>query len=228
MISLRPAEQRGLTQNQWLESYHSFSFGSYVSQQHQGFSSLRVINQDIIQPGQGFGMHAHREMEILTYVLQGTLTHRDSLGNHGFIQAGELQRMTAGTGIVHSEFNDSPQQPVELLQIWILPGQAHLPPSYEQMTLPHQLSSLQLIASNSDDTTCLHIHQDVKLFRGRLDTQQTSVYRTQRNLWLQLISGQLQLNNLQLKPGDGAAVEGESELKLFALNQCEFLLFDLA
>lgn len=230
MITVRPSHERGLTQIDWLSSKHSFSFGDYYDPKHMHFRTLRVINQDIIQPGKGFGLHPHHDMEILTYIIRGTLEHRDSLGNHGVIQAGEVQRMTTGTGIMHSEFNSSTTEPVELLQIWILPAQKQLTPNYQQKAFARLSNQLQLLASPTGELNSLPIHQDIKVYRGLLDNNQRLAYifPAKRYAWLQLVKGQLQVDNEQLKVGDGAAIQLQSEISLMALEDSEFLLFELS
>jgi redox-sensitive bicupin YhaK (pirin superfamily) len=230
MITLRPADERGITQTDWLDSRHSFSFADYYNPNHMHFRTLRVINQDIVQPGKGFGLHPHQDMEILTYILRGALEHRDSLGNQGIIKAGEMQRMTAGTGILHSEMNTSANEEVELLQIWILPAQKQLAPSYQQQAFTDRQEQLQLVVSPTGEQQSLVIHQDVRVYRGLLAAKQTAQYNIadERFLWLQLITGKLMAENHQLKPGDGLAFQQLAKINLTALQDAEFLLFDLA
>lgn len=230
MITLRIAEERGHTKTAWLDSRHSFSFADYHDPNHVHYRSLRVINQDIIQPGKGFAMHPHHDMEILTYILRGSLEHRDSLGNHGLITAGEMQRMTAGTGILHSEVNASNTDPVELLQIWLFPAQKQLFPSYQQQSFIHSTDKLQKMVSATGDQQTLTIHQDVNVYRGWLLTGQTLNHDIvkERYLWLQQISGQLEVEGHLIKPGDGMALQERTKLSIVALEEAEFLLFDLA
>lgn len=228
MMTLRNAADRGHANFGWLDSRHSFSFGSYQDPAHMGFSDLRVINQDIVQPGAGFGTHGHRDMEIITYVLSGALAHKDSLGNVETITAGEVQRMTAGTGVEHSEFNASDQMLVEFLQIWILPEQRGLAPGYQQ-----QLLSLKpgwmTVASRHGSDGALTVHQDMKLFRGIFAAGETAaVPLTQdRRGWLQVVRGDLLVGGIAIKAGDGLQIEHEGTLSLQAKTNCELMLFDL-
>ncbi len=230
MISLRLAEARGHTKTAWLDSRHSFSFADYRDPNYIHYRSLRVINQDIIQPGKGFAMHPHHDMEILTYILRGNLEHRDSLGNHGIIATGEMQRMTAGTGILHSEFNASNTDPVELLQIWIFPAQKQLVPGYQQQSFIHSTDKLQKMVSATGEQQTLTIHQDVNVYRGWLLAGQTLNHdiAKDRYLWLQQIGGQLEVEGHVIKPGDGVALQKRTKLSIMALEEAEFLLFDLA
>ncbi|MGA1409247.1 MAG: pirin family protein [Prochlorotrichaceae cyanobacterium] len=235
MIQVRAASDRGVAQFDWLDSRHSFSFGHYYDPAHMSFGVLRVINEDKIQPGKGFGMHSHQDMEILTYVLQGALEHQDSLGNRSVIRAGDVQRMTAGTGIRHSEFNASSQEPVHLLQIWIVPDTVGLQPSYEEIHLqeafaPQGSSPLRLIGSRQGQEGAVTLHQDVKLYLARLKDQEEVSYRIQsgRSLWLQVAQGSLQVNDRQLTAGDGAGITAIEEISLTGSSeQAEVLLFDL-
>ncbi len=232
MISIRPTDQRGQTKTNWLDSRHSFSFGDYHDPQHHNFRALRVINEDWIAPGGGFGLHPHRDMEIVTIVLEGALEHKDSLGNGGIIQRGEIQRMTAGTGIMHSEFNASADETAHLLQVWMLPERKGLPPSYEQRTLDwtYVRNGLKLIASRDGREGAITVHQDVELFVGSLAAGGAATVRlgAARHAWLQMTRGALTLNGMPLRAGDGAAVSEEAKLSLAANEASEFLLFDLA
>lgn len=229
MIRLRPAEERGETKIGWLDSRHSFSFNDYYDPAHMNFRSLRVINEDWVAPGQGFGTHPHRDMEILTYVLEGALEHRDSMGTGAVIRPGELQKMSAGTGITHSEFNPSPKSPVHLLQIWIQPDRKGLKPAYEQHTFSNgELDGgFQLIAGPQG---AISIHQDADLYAARLEAGQQTAHSLKpgRHAWVQLARGQVRLNGTEMKAGDGAAVSGEEKLAFEALAPSEILLFDLA
>lgn len=237
MIQIRAASDRGIAQFDWLDSRHSFSFGDYYDPSQMGFGVLRVINEDRLQPGKGFGMHSHRDMEIITYVLEGTLEHEDSLGNRSVIRAGDVQRMTAGTGIRHSEFNASTQNLVHLLQIWIVPDTLGLPPSYEEIHLndvfpPEALSQspLRLIGSPTGGNGSVVIHQAVKLYVARLQTDQTVSYsiEKERSLWLQVAQGKLQVNDRLLTAGDGAGITDLQEVRLTGLSDgAEVLMFDL-
>ncbi|WP_448514303.1 pirin family protein [Parathermosynechococcus lividus] len=231
MLNVRPAATRGTTQFDWLESYHSFSFGHYYDPDHMGFSVLRVINDDCIAPGQGFGMHPHRDMEIITYMLAGALEHKDSLGNGSVIRRGDVQRMSAGTGILHSEFNPSTTEPSHLLQIWILPNTVGLPPSYEErhFEASGKLGQWQLIASGQGGDRALKIHQDVNLFATVLEPNQSVPYHFggDRRGWLQVASGSVQVHGLTLNTGDGLAIDQEPQLLAEGISSAELLLFDV-
>jgi redox-sensitive bicupin YhaK (pirin superfamily) len=231
MISLRQREERGRTRIDWLDSYHTFSFGDYYDPHYMGYSDLRVINDDRVEPSQGFGTHGHRDMEIITYVLEGTLAHKDSLGNGSLIQAGEVQRMSAGTGIRHSEFNPSDTEPVHFLQIWILPQAEGLQPGYEQKKFDREQSKgrWQLNVSPDGRDGSLSIQQDTFLWSAILETEQTLDYTpaSVRSAWLQLASGVVQVNDRLLEAGDGLAVTGEPIRIEGITQQSEVLLFDL-
>jgi redox-sensitive bicupin YhaK (pirin superfamily) len=209
MIQLRPSEQRGRSQLSWLDSLHTFSFNEYYDPENMGFRPLRVINEDWVAPGKGFGTHPHRDMEILTYVLEGELEHRDSMGSTSVIRPGELQRMTAGTGVTHSEFNHSPEAPVHLLQIWILPERKGLKPSYEQRPLGDLSGGFHLIAGNDG---AIKIHQDAQLYAARLapGEQATHKLAPKRHAWVQVARGRVKVNGQEMKAGDGAAISGEN------------------
>lgn len=232
-MQVRPRNERGQTRAGWLESYHTFSFGDYFEQRHMGFGDLRVINDDIIQPGGGFETHGHRDMEIITYVISGTLAHKDNLGNGSLIRPGDVQRMTAGTGILHSEFNPSDTDPVHLLQIWIVPNQKGLTPGYEQKAF----STLErhgqwcLLASSDGRKGSVTVHQDMALYGTILPVGAQLGFElpAQRKAWVQVASGVVQLNGQILEAGDGAALDlGEPELLLEGLSrESEVLLFDL-
>jgi quercetin 2,3-dioxygenase len=231
MISVRNSAQRGTTKIDWLDSRHSFSFGDYYDPRHIGFGPLRVINEDFVQPGEGFGMHPHRDMEIITYIVSGALEHRDSLGTGSVIRPGDVQRMTAGTGIRHSEFNPSANEPVHLLQIWIQPAQKNLEPSYEERTFSddERRGKLRLIAASGGGDGAVSIHQDVNLYASLLDSGQSVTHdlANGRTAWLQLIKGEITLNGANLTPGDGAAIADERSLKIVTTEPSELLLFDL-
>lgn len=216
----------------WLNTYHTFSFADYHDAEHMHFRALRVINEDVVAPGQGFGTHPHRDMEIITYVLDGALEHRDSLGNGSIIRPGDGQRMSAGSGILHSEFNPSPMDPVHLLQIWILPEQKGLEPSYEQKAFAPEdkQGKWKVIAERMPAEGAVKIHQDVKLSVASLEAgeQITYLLAKGRHAWLQIARGSVTLNGTALKQGDGAAVSQESELTIAAGQAAEVLLFDLA
>jgi len=232
MISVRHSKDRGHFDFGWLDTRHSFSFGDYHDPEHMQFRALRVINEDWIRPGQGFGTHPHRDMEILTWVLDGALEHKDSLGSGGVIHPGELQRMSAGTGILHSEFNASASEPVHLLQIWLLPEAKGLAPRYSQTEFPAEgrRNRFQLLASRSGREGSLDIHQDAELRVVDLDADVTLTHTvaTGRSAWIQVTRGQLTLNGLALEVGDGAAMTGETALTLVASEPAQLLLFDLA
>jgi len=231
MINLRLANERGHTQLDWLDSWHSFSFDQYHDPRHMGFRTLRVINEDRVVPGEGFGMHQHRDMEILTWVLEGALEHNDSMGNGAPIRPGELQKMSAGRGIAHSEYNHSPKEPVHLLQIWILPNQKGVVPSYEQRSFVEEVNGkLRLVASPDGRDGSIVLLQDAELHIGRLKTGQKVSYELKpgRNVWLQAARGTVALNGVEMKAGDGAAVSEETKLEIIAREDSEILLFDLA
>jgi quercetin 2,3-dioxygenase len=222
MIVTRKSQERGHAEHGWLDSYHSFSFADYHDAQWMGFRSLRVINEDRVAPGQGFGSHPHRDMEIITYVLSGQVKHKDSMGNEGVIKPGEVQKMSAGSGVVHSEFNASSKEEVNFLQIWIMPDAKNLKPSYEQNLLP-------VDQQNSLFAFPVTIRQDAKVFRGRLSRGHDLSYKLgkERGAWIQMISGSLSINGNPLEAGDAAMIEKEADLKFSGQNKCEFLFFDL-
>lgn len=229
MIEIRKAKERGLTQTDWLHSQHSFSFGHYYDPKHRGFRHLRVINEDIVKPGQGFAPHAHQNMEIISYVLQGTLAHQDSIGNGSLIKPGEIQAMSAGAGIQHSEFNHSQETPVHFLQIWIEPREQDVAPRYQQFTLPQGLNEWLLIASGKAQENILHIQQDVDIYQANLEKGHSLDYALdkKRYAWLQLIQGEIRLNEQLMQTGDGAAITPE-KIAIHSLSeQAVFLLFDL-
>jgi redox-sensitive bicupin YhaK (pirin superfamily) len=230
MITLRFAQDRGHARHGWLESYHTFSFADYSDPRHMGFKTLRVINEDRVEPGQGFGTHPHRDMEIISYVLEGTLAHKDSLGTGSVIHPGEVQRMTAGTGVTHSEFNPSSSQRVHFLQIWILPERTGLPPSYEQRAFPaeEKRGTLRLVASRDGREGSVTIHQAVDLYTSVLAPGEavTHCLIPSHSAWIQVARGTITLNNMSLSVGDGAAVSEETLLTVTAQEQTEVLLFD--
>jgi len=231
MINVRKSAERGSTKIGWLDSRHSFSFGDYYEPAQMHWGPLRVINEDFVAPGAGFPTHPHREMEIVTWVLEGELAHKDSTGNAELIRPGELQRMSAGTGITHSEFNASATKPVHLLQIWLLPGVAGLAPGYEQKSFAGALEGgLRLVASQDAREGSVTIHQDADLYAGRLAAGQTQTLpaRPGRVQWVQVARGAATLNGVALAQGDGAAVRGEEQLELAANDSAELLVFDMA
>jgi len=231
MLTIRPASDRGFADFGWLKSRHSFSFGSYYDQNHVHFGPLRVINEDRVTAGAGFDTHGHRNMEILTYVLAGALEHRDSTGTGSVIRPGNIQRMTAGRGIQHSEFNHSKSAPVHFLQICIEPDTQGLQPGYEQKNFATALSpaELLLIASPEGGEHAVKIHQDARLYTGRLAAHAETGFSLQkdRGVWVQVATGELKLNGELLQAGDGASLKGEQFLLLTAASTTEFLLFDL-
>lgn len=229
MINIRHSEDRGHNQLPWLDSHFTFSFDRYYDPDHVQFRSLRVINEDVIAPAQGFPMHPHRDMEILTWILEGSLEHRDNAGGSGVIRPGELQHMTAGRGVMHSEFNPSPKNPAHLLQIWLLPERKGLVPSYEQLAFADSdlRGKFNLVAGPKAPVT---IHQDANLYIARLDKGDSAKHALapDRHAWVQIARGAVELNGRELKAGDGAAISNESELTVKAQETSEVLVFDLA
>ena len=232
MIKVRAAEKRGHFDFGWLNTYHSFSFGDYYDPSHMGFRSLRVINEDVVQRGRGFPRHGHRDMEIFTYILQGALQHRDSMGNGSIIRPGDVQRMSAGTGVTHSESNASPDAPVHLLQIWILPSEEGIQPDYEEKRFSEEEkhNKLRLIISPDAADGSVKIHQDTRVYAGMLDPNGEVFHslETGRHAWLQVARGSITLNEIDLKQGDGAAVSDEPAITIVGKEPAEILLFDLA
>jgi quercetin 2,3-dioxygenase len=232
MITIRPAQARGAANLGWLDSRHTFSFGEYYDPNHMGFATLRVINEDKVIPGKGFPTHGHRDMEIITYVLEGALEHKDSIGTGSIIRPGDVQRMSAGTGIRHSEFNASSTELVHLLQIWMLPDQMGIEPSYEQKTFTdaEKRGTLRLVGSRDGRDRSITIHQNVDLYAAVLENGETVNHPLAegRVAWLQVARGEVQLNDLTLAAGDGAAIAQESGLRLQAIAPAEILLFDMA
>jgi redox-sensitive bicupin YhaK (pirin superfamily) len=239
MLKVRPAHERGSVNLGWLDSRHTFSFGTYYDPNHTNFGPLRVINEDKVQPGQGFSTHGHKDMEIVTYVLSGELEHKDSLGNGSRIRPGDVQRMSAGTGILHSEFNPSTAQPVHFLQIWLLPGQQGLAPSYEQTAFAdaEKCDRLRLVGSSDGREGSVTIHQDVALYAALL-RQGVSIahpLQPQKGLWIQVAQGTISVNGQDLSAGDGAAITQEKglepqgiEIQGTSEDPAEILLFDMA
>jgi redox-sensitive bicupin YhaK (pirin superfamily) len=232
MIKVRRAEERGKTRTGWLDSRHTFSFGDYHDPQSMGFSHLRVINEDRVTPGAGFGTHSHQDMEIITYVLEGALAHKDSTGTSSVIHVGDVQRMSAGTGISHSEYNASQTEPVHFLQIWIIPKQSGLKPGYEQRSfdLDKSSGSWVLVASPDARNGSVKVHQDAELSIAVLSQHKPLSYSLKpgRRAWLQVARGSATLNGEALRAGDGAAVSEENTLEVKALDDAEILVFDLA
>jgi redox-sensitive bicupin YhaK (pirin superfamily) len=231
MINVRRAAERGHFNFGWLDTQHTFSFGEYYDPRNMGFRALRVINEDHVRAGHGFPTHPHRDMEIITYVLEGALEHKDSMGNGTVILPGEVQRMSAGTGVRHSEKNSSTEQDVHLLQIWIIPEEQGLTPSYEQKMFEadEKCGRLRLIASNDGRDGSVTVHQDASLYAALLEPNQevTHELAAGRHAWAQVARGALEINGQLLQQGDGAAVSGESQLKITGREASEVLLFDL-
>lgn len=232
MIQVRKANERGHADHGWLNTFHTFSFASYQDRNHMRFRALRVMNEDIVAPGQGFGTHPHNDMEIVTYVLEGALEHKDSMGNGEVLRPGELQRMSAGTGITHSEFNPSATEPVHLYQIWLFPEQYGIEPSYEQKQFPEpgRHNQLQLVASRNAEDGSLLIHQDARIYLSQIDARKSITYELHdgRYAWLQVLRGSVLLNGVSLDTSDGAAVSEETRLTIQANSNAEIMLFDLA
>ena len=229
MVNVRLAEDRGHNQLDWLDSHFTFSFDRYYDPDHVQFRSLRVLNEDVVAPGKGFPMHPHRDMEILTWILEGAIEHRDNTGGSGVIRPGELQHMSAGSGVVHSEFNPSPKDPAHLLQIWIVPERKGLKPLYEQLTFSDAelRGRFNLVAGPEAPVT---IQQDANLYIARLDKDAKTELPLApgRHAWVQVASGAVELNGVELKAGDGAAISDESELRVHVHKPSEVLAFDLA
>lgn len=232
MLQVRPASTRGHANHGWLDSRHTFSFGDYFDPEHIGFGALRVINEDRVRAGAGFATHGHKDMEIVSYVLEGTLAHKDSLGNGSVIRPGDVQRMTAGTGVQHSEFNHSATEPVHFLQIWIEPAQKHLPPSYQQKHFDDAALSgrLCLIASADERDGSVLLHQDAAIYATRLRTGEVVSHTlpSWRRAYIHIARGAIQLNGKTLTAGDGVSISQESEIALSTTTSGEALLFDLA
>jgi redox-sensitive bicupin YhaK (pirin superfamily) len=232
MISVRPAGERGKTRTGWLDSCHTFSFGDYYDPQHMGFRDLRVINEDRVVPGKGFPTHSHRDMEIITYVLEGALAHKDSTGTSSVIQVGDVQRMSAGTGISHSEYNPSQTEPVHFLQIWIIPDETGLVPGYEQRAFPldKNRGRWTLIASKEGRDGSVTVHQDIDLWTARFSPGEQANFRLKpsRHAWAQLARGAVTFNGMPLNAGDGAAASQEEILEVKTVEAAELLMFDLA
>ena len=232
MISARRSQERGHFNHGWLDTYHTFSFADYYDPAQKGFRALRVINEDRVSPGMGFGMHGHRDMEIVTYVLSGALEHKDSLGHGEVLRPGELQRMTAGRGIRHSEFNPSASESVHLYQIWLLPRQTGLEPSYEQKAFPatERHNRLRLVASPAGEDGSLTIQQDARLYLATFDAGSFLAHELpdNRHAWLQVLRGTVELNGTALAASDGAAISDEAKLSIKGTTPAEVLLFDLA
>ncbi len=233
MIHLRKSDDRGRFNHGWLVAAHSFSFGDYHDPRFMGFRSLRVINEDIVSPGEGFPTHGHQNMEIVTYILEGALEHKDSMGNGSIIKPGDVQYMSAGSGVRHSEFNASKSEKVHLLQIWLMPNQNELKPQYGQSSysIESRTNQLKLIVSESGSDGSIAIRQDVLLFASLLHLDSSLVYpiKSNRHLWIQLATGSIEVNGIQMSAGDGLAVKEEQSLVIKGTSAAaaEFLLFDL-
>jgi quercetin 2,3-dioxygenase len=232
MITALKSRERGATRIGWLDSRHTFSFGDYHDPAHMGFRALRVINEDRVVPGAGFGTHGHRDMEIISYVLEGALEHKDSLGTGSVLRPGDVQRMSAGTGVRHSEFNGSQSEPVHFLQIWIMPERQGLPPSYEEkrFSTDDKKGRFRAIALPGGGDGALTVHQDVGVYAAILDTGERTQFelRPGRYAWVQVARGAISVNGTVLKPGDGASISDETKLDFAASEPSEVLLFDLA
>lgn len=232
MIQVRKANERGHANFGWLDSHHTFSFGQYYDPNNMGFRKLRVINEDRVVPGAGFGTHPHRDMEIVSYVVEGALEHKDSMGNSSVIRPGEIQRMSAGSGVTHSEYNHSKSDGVHFLQIWIETAKRGMQPSYEQKNFKDGMKSgdLRLIASQHPSDTGIVIYQDVKIYAGLLNGGDQLTYEApaNRHTWIQVVKGDLKVNGTAVLQSDGAAISNESNLTITASKDAEFLVFDLA
>jgi redox-sensitive bicupin YhaK (pirin superfamily) len=231
VISVRKAADRGHANHGWLDTYHTFSFSTYQDPNHMRFRTLRVMNEDFVQPGQGFGTHPHHDMEIVTYVLEGALEHRDSMGNGEVLRPGEFQRMSAGTGITHSEFNPSDTEPVHLYQIWLFPERKGVEPSYEQKHFPEaeRQNQLRLVASRDATDGSLLIQQDARIYLSSLDEGRRILHKlaSGRHAWLQVLRGSVTLNGQLLETSDGAAVSHATSLDILPPQPAEIMLFDL-
>ena len=232
MITLRASDERGHAQHGWLDSYHTFSFANYYDPAQMGYRSLRVINEDRVEPGRGFGTHPHRDMEIITYVLEGALEHKDSLGNGSVMRPGDVQRMSAGTGVAHSEYNHSQAEPVHLLQIWILPNKQSVEPSYEQheFSIEQKRGKLLPIVTTDGSNGSIKVHQDMRLFATVLapDEKVSHPLQPGRGAWVQVARGEVTVNGKHLQAGDGAALSDEATVEIAGIRDAEVLLFDLA
>ncbi len=232
MMTLRPSAARGYADHGWLKSFHSFSFAGYYDPEHMGFGNLRVINEDRIEPGSGFATHGHKDMEIISYVMSGELAHKDNIGNVKGIPPGDVQRMSAGTGVQHSEFNHAEGQTTHFLQIWIEPNVTGIAPSYEQKTFAdsEKRGQLRLVLSNDGAQGSVTIHADAKIYAGLLDGDETATLalRPNRKTYVHLVKGDLEVNGQKLAQGDAAMIEAQSSLELSKGRDAEVLVFDLA
>lgn len=232
MIQIRKSDERGYADHGWLKSFHTFSFADYRDPDHRNFRKLRVMNEDRVEAGQGFGTHAHNDMEIVSYVLSGQLEHKDSMGNGETLHPGEFQRITAGSGITHSEFNPSTTEPAHFYQIWIIPEKKGIEPAYEQKTFDasQRHNQFQLVASPTAESNSLKIHQDARIYLADLDPDSALDYKISagRHVWLQVLRGKLMVNNHPVEAGDGVATSEESQLELKSNGRSEVMLLDLA
>ncbi len=232
MLTLRKSEQRGHANHGWLDSYHTFSFANYYDPEQMGFRALRVINEDFIQQGMGFGTHSHKDMEIITYVLEGALEHKDSMGNSSVIYPGEVQRLSAGTGITHSEFNHSKVDLAHILQIWILPDRSGLEPEYEQkaFTTAEKQDRLRLVVSKDGRDNSVTAHQDLNIYAAIISPQSEIAYTIacNRYIWVQIARGSVVLDDLTLAAGDAVAIQTAQTIHLLGQDEAEVLIFDLA
>lgn len=232
MLTIRPASERGHAEHGWLDSHHSFSFADYHDPKQMGFRGLRVINEDRVAPARGFGTHSHRDMEIISYVLEGGLSHRDSIGTGSVIKPGDVQRMSAGSGVAHSEFNASQSEPVHFLQIWLVPSERGIEPSYEQKTFPdsEKRGRLRVVASPDARDGSVLLHSDAVLYSGLFDRGESAelALAPGRHAWIQVARGTLRVNGQDLSAGDGAAVSEVTKLQLEGIDASEVLVFDLA
>lgn len=232
MLNVRKAADRGHADHGWLNSYHTFSFADYYDPAHMGFRALRVINDDRVAAGHGFGSHSHRDMEIISYVLEGALAHKDSMGTDGVLRPGDVQRMSAGTGVVHSEFNGSKTEPVHFLQIWLKPDVKGIPPSYDQKTFAEadKRGRLRLVASLDGAEGSLGMHADARVYAGVFDAGQKSdlALSDGRHAWVHVADGRIRINGRELGTGDGVAISDERHLSIEGIAKGEVLVFDLA
>jgi len=232
MLTIRPADQRGHANHGWLDSHHSFSFADYHDPEQMGFRALRVINEDRVAPAKGFGAHGHRDMEIISYVLVGALQHKDSLGTGSVIEPGDVQRMSAGRGVTHSEYNASKDEPVHFLQIWLLPSDRGIEPSYEQKTFSAEdkRGKLRVVASPDAREGSVTLHSDAVLYAGLFDAGEAAelTLAPARHGWVQVARGRVKVNGTALGAGDGAALTGETKLRIEGVEAAEVLVFDLA
>lgn len=231
MMTIRPASERGHADHGWLDSHHSFSFADYYDPKHMGFRMLRVINEDRVAPGKGFGAHPHRDMEIVSYVLEGGLEHKDSMGTGSIIKPGDVQRMSAGTGVLHSEYNASKQELVHFLQIWLVPSARNIAPSYEQRTFPasEKRGRLRVVASPDGRDGSVAIHTDAVVYAGLFDAGESAELSLARgrHAWVQVARGKVRVNDRELGAGDGAALSEEARVRVEGVEGGEVIVFDL-